>query len=130
MSRGREGPSARGTASSPHRAGEQEATGGEVGGIPLRQQRSAKVVDRRPVWVDYPHKELITRLLADTCEICGRIGDVEVHHIRALADLAHSGWPSSDWARVMLDRRRKSVVACVSCHDRIHVARTAKSFTL
>ncbi|WP_367139021.1 MULTISPECIES: reverse transcriptase domain-containing protein [Streptomyces] len=97
------------------------------GGIPLQQQRSAKVVDRRPVWVDYPQKELITRLLADTCEICGSTGDVEVHHIRALADLARSGWPPSDWARVMLDRRRKTVVACVSCHDRIHVARTAES---
>jgi hypothetical protein len=79
--------------------------------------------------VDYPQKELITRLLADTCEICGSIGDVEVHHIRALADLAHSGWSPSDWARVMLDRRRKTVVACVSCHDRIHVARSAESLT-
>ena len=99
------------------------------GGIPLQQQRSAKVVDRRPAWVDYPQKELITRLLADTCEICGSIGDVEVHHIRALADLAHSGWPPSDWASVMLDRRCKTVVACVSCHDRIHVTRSAESPT-
>ncbi|MEU2516354.1 hypothetical protein [Streptomyces syringium] len=60
--------------------------------------------------------------LADTCEICGTTGDVEVNHIRALADLAGFGWPPSDWARVMLDRRRKTVVACVSCHDRLHVA--------
>jgi hypothetical protein len=79
--------------------------------------------------VDYPHKELITRLLADTCEICGATGDVQVHHIRALADLAHAGWPPSDWARVMLDRRRKTVVACDACHDRIHEAQTATSFT-
>ncbi|MFD5430253.1 reverse transcriptase/maturase family protein [Streptomyces sp. NPDC127084] len=96
------------------------------GGITLQQQRSAKMVDRRPVWVDYPQKELITRLLADTCEICGSTGDVEVHHIRALADLVRSGWPLSDWARVMLDRRRKTVVACVS---RIHVTRSAESLT-
>ncbi|WP_371648207.1 MULTISPECIES: reverse transcriptase domain-containing protein [unclassified Streptomyces] len=100
------------------------------GGIPLYRQRSAKVVDRRPVWVDYPHKELVTRLLADTCEICGSNGDVQVHHIRALADLAHAGWPPSDWARVMLDRRRKTVVACDACHDRIHEAQAARSFTL
>ncbi|MFD7164786.1 reverse transcriptase/maturase family protein [Streptomyces violascens] len=98
------------------------------GGIPLYRQRSAKMVDRRPVWVDYPHKELVTRLLADTCEICGSNGDVQVHHIRALADLAHAGWPPSDWARVMLDRRRKTVVACDSCHDRIHEAQAAKPF--
>lgn len=99
------------------------------GGIPLYRQRSAKVVDRRPVWVDYPHKELVTRLLADTCEICGSTGDVQVHHIRALADLAHAGWPPSDWTRVMLDRRRKTVVACDACHDRIHEAQAARSFT-
>ncbi|GAA1240588.1 hypothetical protein GCM10009665_34320 [Kitasatospora nipponensis] len=99
------------------------------GGIPLRQQRSAKVVDRRPVWVDYPQKELITRLLADTCEVCGATGDVQVHHVRALADLARAGWPPSDWARVMLDRRRKTLVACTACHDRIHEARTAGSLT-
>ncbi|MGW7585915.1 reverse transcriptase domain-containing protein [Kitasatospora sp. NPDC054768] len=100
------------------------------GGIPLQQQRSAKVVDRRPVWVDYPQKELITRLLADTCEVCGATGDVQVHHVRALADLARAGWLPSDWARVMLDRRRKTLVACASCHDRIHQARTAGSLTL
>ncbi|MEU1290200.1 reverse transcriptase domain-containing protein [Kitasatospora sp. NPDC005856] len=99
------------------------------GGIPLQQQRSAKVVDRRPVWVDYPQKELITRLLADTCEVCGATGDVQVHHVRALADLARAGWPPSDWARVMLDRRRKTLVACAACHDRIHEARTAGSLT-
>jgi hypothetical protein len=52
-----------------------------------------------------------------------------VHHIRALADLAHAGWPPSDWTRVMLDRRRKTVVACDACHDRIHEAQAAKPFT-
>jgi hypothetical protein len=72
---------------------------------------------------------LITRLLADTCEICGSTGDVQVHHIRALADLARAGWPPSDWARVMLDRRRKTVVACDACHDHIHATRTAGSLT-
>ncbi|WP_174501722.1 reverse transcriptase/maturase family protein [Streptacidiphilus neutrinimicus] len=100
------------------------------GGIPLQQQRSAKITDHRPVWVDYPHKELITRLLADTCEVCGATGDVQVHHVRALADLARAGWPPSDWARVMLDRRRKTLVACEACHDRIHTSRTARSHTL
>ncbi|MGW3228591.1 reverse transcriptase domain-containing protein [Kitasatospora sp. NPDC001095] len=99
------------------------------GGIPLQQQRSAKITDRRPVGVDYPQKELIARLLADTCEVCGAVGDVQVHHVRALADLARAGWPPSDWARVMLDRRRKTLVACGTCHDRIHEARTAGSLT-
>jgi len=101
----------------------------QFGGIPLQRQRSAKLADRQPVRVDYPHKELVARLLADTCEICGSRGDVQVHHVRALADLAHAGWPPSDWARVMLNRRRKTVVACLACHDRIHTARAARSPT-
>ncbi|MFJ9446802.1 hypothetical protein ACIRRH_33825 [Kitasatospora sp. NPDC101235] len=67
--------------------------------------------------------------MADTCEVCGATGDVQVHHVRALADLARAGWPPSDWARVMLDRRRKTLVACAACHDRIHEARTAGSHT-
>ncbi|MFD7282191.1 hypothetical protein ACFV80_35485 [Streptomyces sp. NPDC059862] len=37
---------------------------------------------------------------------------MQVHHVRALTDLAHAGWQPSDWARVMLHRRRKTVVAC------------------
>ncbi|WP_194922203.1 reverse transcriptase/maturase family protein [Catenulispora rubra] len=99
------------------------------GGIPLHTQRAAEMADREPVRVDYPQKELVARLLADTCEICGSRGNVQVHHIRALADLAHAGWQPSDWTRVMLDRRRKTVVACDACHDRIHAARPARSNT-
>ena len=99
------------------------------GGIPLQRQRAAELADREPVRVDYPQKELIARLLADTCEICGSKGNVQVHHVRALADLAHAGWQPSDWARVMLHRRRKTVVACDTCHDRIHSKRPARPLT-
>lgn len=99
------------------------------GGIPLQRQRSAQLADRKPVRADYPQKELIARLLADTCEICGNTGNVQVHHVRALADLAHAGWQPSDWARVMLHRRRKTVVACDTCHDHIHSERPARPLT-
>ncbi|MFJ8724661.1 reverse transcriptase domain-containing protein [Streptomyces sp. NPDC093269] len=99
------------------------------GGIPLQRQRTAELADRELVRVDYPQKELIARLLADTCEICGSKGNVQVHHVRALADLAHAGWQPSDWARVMLHRRRKTVVACDTCHDHIHSERPARPLT-
>ncbi|WP_342456432.1 hypothetical protein [Streptomyces coeruleorubidus] len=87
------------------------------------------MVARRPVWVDCRHRELVTRLLADTCEVCGSTGDVTVHHIHALAGLTHAGRPPSDWARVVLDRRPKTVVACGACHARIYDAQAARSFT-
>ncbi|MDX3632769.1 hypothetical protein OG920_22870 [Streptomyces europaeiscabiei] len=35
-------------------------------GIPLQWQRTAEIADSEPVRVDYPQKELIARLLADT----------------------------------------------------------------
>ncbi|WP_327749524.1 HNH endonuclease [Streptomyces europaeiscabiei] len=49
--------------------------------------------------------------------MCGSNGNGQFHHVRALA---HTGWQPSDWAHVMLHRRRKAVVACDTCHDRIH----------
>ena len=90
------------------------------GGMPLHRQRSATVLDRQPIRVDYPHKELLTRLLADTCEICQQPGEVEVHHVRALTALAPPGPRQSEWATIMANRRRKTLVVCGNCHDRIH----------
>jgi Type II intron maturase len=69
-----------------HRDGRQPLVA-RFGGIPLQRQRTAKLVDRQPVTVDYPHKELVTRLLADTCELCRATGDVQVHQIRKLTNL-------------------------------------------
>lgn len=37
--------------------------------------------------------------------------------------------PPSDWARVMLDWCGMTVAACDACHDRIHDAQSAGSFT-
>ncbi|MFF6787025.1 hypothetical protein [Streptomyces sp. NPDC012510] len=82
--------------------------------------------------MDCRHKELVTRFLADTCEICGMsvsTGDVTVHHIRTLTALAPAVRPPSGWAHVVLDRRRETVVACDACHDRIHEAQAARSIT-
>jgi Type II intron maturase/AI2M/AI1M-like, HNH endonuclease/Reverse transcriptase (RNA-dependent DNA polymerase) len=94
------------------------------GGIPLHRQVTAKIVDRQPVRVDYPHKELVARLLADTCEICGHHGQVQVHHIRKLADLVRTGQPPTGWEQAMRNRRRKTLVVCDTCHDHIHAGHT------
>jgi group II intron reverse transcriptase/maturase len=99
------------------------------GGIPLRRQKSAAVTDRQPIRVDYPHKELITRLLADTCEICQQAGNVQVHHIRKLADLGIPEPLQPEWAKAMANRRRKTLVVCTSCHDHIHTGQPATPLT-
>ena len=46
----------------------------------------------------YPHKELITRLLAGRCELCQATGNITVHHVRSLADLSTPGQPQPEWA--------------------------------
>jgi hypothetical protein len=57
------------------------------GGIPLRRQRTAILRDRVTVGATSRRKELIHRLLAGQCEICGEPEKVRVHQIRKLADL-------------------------------------------
>ncbi|MFF3392977.1 hypothetical protein ACFYW1_18870 [Streptomyces sp. NPDC002669] len=99
------------------------------GGIPLHRQRAAELADRKSARVDCPQKELIASLLANTCKICGSKGNGQVHHVRALADLTHAGQQPSDWARVMLQPRRKTVAACDVCHNRIRSEQPARTLT-
>jgi group II intron reverse transcriptase/maturase len=99
------------------------------GGIPLQRQRMAAIIDRQPVRVDYPRKELIKRLLADTCELCQRTDNIQVHHVRKLADLARPGQHQPVWMRAMAKRRRKSLVVCDACHAHIHAGQSAAPLT-
>jgi hypothetical protein len=99
------------------------------GETPLHRRKTATVIDLQPVRVDYPHKEIVSRLLADTCEICQHTGDVQVHHVRKLADLGEPGPLQPLWAKAMANRRRKTLVVCVSCHDQIHTGRPAAPLT-
>src|SRR5207248_935243 len=90
------------------------------GGIPLKRQKSAVLTDRQHTGPAYPNKQLVTRLLKGRCELCKRSDDIQVHHVRALADLYRFAHPQPDWVQVMAKRRRKSLVICSVCHDRIH----------
>ena len=94
------------------------------GGIPLKRQRQAVIVDQQPQRYRTERNELIKRLLADTCEMCESTVDVEVHHIRALRDLNVEGQgPKSPWQTFMAARKRKTLVVCRTCHMDIHHGR-------
>jgi group II intron reverse transcriptase/maturase len=90
------------------------------GGIPLKRQKTAVLTDRLMTGPIYPRKELVRRLLAGRCELCGETDNIEVHHVRQLADLNRPGQIPPHWAQVMAKRRRKSLVVCGDCHDLIH----------
>jgi len=91
------------------------------GGIPLMRQKNAVLRDREPVPAYARRKELVHRLLAGRCELCGQADEVRVHQIRKLADLDRPGQPDPpEWVQVMTRRRRKTLVVCEACHASIH----------
>ena len=94
------------------------------GGIPLKRQRQAVLVDQQPQRYRSGRNELIKRLEADEYEMCGSAVDVEVHHIRALRDLNVKGQREKPkWVQIMAARKRKTLVVCRMCHMNIHHGR-------
>jgi group II intron reverse transcriptase/maturase len=99
------------------------------GGIPLKRKPEAILVDRLPQFVMTNRSELLQRVLADTCELCGSKEQVEVHHIRKLADLQEPGRREKPvWVKQMAARRRKTLVVCRKCHEDIHAGTSTASF--
>jgi len=91
------------------------------GGIPLIRDSKAIIKDlstarRRPT-----RSELVKRLCADICEICGTTDNIEVHHIHALKDLKTRGRKEKPlWMQIMSARKRKTLMVCRNCHNKIH----------
>jgi group II intron reverse transcriptase/maturase len=94
------------------------------GGIALKRQKTAILVDRQPHRPLYPHKQLISRLLKGRCEICASTDTIEVHQVRKLADLATAVAAQPAWAKIMANKRRKTLVVCDACHGHIHATPT------
>jgi group II intron reverse transcriptase/maturase len=96
------------------------------GGISLKRHKGEMDADLN----DQPHRvwnartELVTRLLANVCEMCGSTENIAVHHIRHLKDLRQKGrGPVPAWVEKMASRRRKTLVVCERCHQDIHAGR-------
>ncbi len=94
------------------------------GGLQLKRNPKATILDlpklRKPAF----RNELIKRLSADECEVCGANGDIEVHHIRALKDLLVKGRKEKPlWMQIMSARKRKTLMVCRTCHDAIHAGK-------
>jgi group II intron reverse transcriptase/maturase len=90
------------------------------GGISLSYDKKAVIADT-PYVVYGGRNELIKRLLADTCELCGSNENIKVHHIHKLSDLNIKGRKEKPiWVQVMSARRRKTLVVCHKCHTAIH----------
>jgi group II intron reverse transcriptase/maturase len=93
----------------------------EFGGLPLRRQERLSLPSDPPVLPAWNRKaEIVARLEADRCELCGGGDQVQVHHIRKLSDLTRDGRRAkAPWEAVMIARKRKTLVVCRSCHEKI-----------
>jgi group II intron reverse transcriptase/maturase len=93
------------------------------GGINLNRRLSTTLDDTPPA-VRNARTELVERLLADECELCGARRNVAVHHIRHLKDLRRPGRAAPPaWVQKMAARQRKTLVVCADCHRAIHAGR-------
>ena len=92
------------------------------GGIALKRQPKGRIEDVPTTITVKPRTvELIKRVLAGTCELCGSTEQTQVHHIRKLADLKQKGRKEKPmWVQTMVARRRKTLVVCHNCHWDIH----------
>jgi hypothetical protein len=91
------------------------------GGISLAWNKHARIADR-PTQIYSGRSEVVQRLLAEVCEICGSVeGPFEIHHVRRLADLDRPGQKEKPfWVKRMASRHRKTLVTCIRCHQDIH----------
>src|SRR6266545_1883373 len=84
-----------------------------------RSEERRKEVNNLPLIMKYTGRtELQKRREAQMCEYCGREkGYFEVHHVRKLADIQNGKEP---WEKLMIARRRKTLVVCIQCHHDLH----------
>jgi len=58
------------------------------------------------------------RLKAKVCELCGSADSeyYEIHHVNKVKNLSGK----QEWERVMIAKRRKTIVICRDCHKQVH----------
>jgi group II intron reverse transcriptase/maturase len=94
------------------------------GGIPLIRDMKATIKEQLPEVNRGSRSELVQRLLADVCELCGSSVDVEVHHIRKMSTLhQYPGRLKPPWVKRMIVLKRKTLLLCRTCHEDIHAGR-------
>jgi hypothetical protein len=93
------------------------------GGISLKWDAKA-TLDEQPPQIYNKRTELVQRLLADFCELCGSDSDVEVHHVQAMRKLhEYPGRPKPEWVKRMIALRRKTLLLCKRCHEAVEHGR-------
>jgi group II intron reverse transcriptase/maturase len=94
------------------------------GAVPLKTVKvgTGRLDDGKFVSFAY-RSDLVQRLQADQCELCGSREKCEVHHVRKLSDLKRR-WAGRaekpEWVSRMIAMERKTLVLCFKCHRKVH----------
>lgn len=98
------------------------------GAIPLKVVKVGyeTIKDEKPFELSLSRTDLVQRLQANTCEMCGSQDNIQVHHVRKLAELKRR-WAGRkekpEWVVRMIAIQRKTLVVCHPCHVDIHAGR-------
>lgn len=90
------------------------------GGFPRTKAPLTADIDCKPEYaINHKPRELFFRIKAAMCELCGKEQTpVSVHQVKCLKDLSGN----LPWERVMMKKRRKTLIVCEECHQSIHNA--------
>jgi len=98
------------------------------GGYTFRRIPDKPIADELPMRF-HSRATLEQRMQSNQCEMCGATENIEVHHIRKLADLKKAGQAEKPlWAQRMAQVRRKTLVVCTKCHDDIHAGKVYRRY--
>jgi group II intron reverse transcriptase/maturase len=104
-----------------HREGKRDLVA-TFGGVQLKTDQQAVILDPVSSPEPYPRKELVKRLLQRECELCETGATVAVHQVTSLRALGQPGPDQPAWAALMARMRRKTLVVCADCHSLIHAS--------
>lgn len=97
----------------------------KLGETPLRTVKKTVLVDKLFV-PKITTTQLIERIQAQVCELCGSTHRIRVHHVQALKDL-RKRWQGKKtkplWVQRMIQYQRKTLTICHDCHTDIHTGR-------
>jgi len=87
-------------------------------GFKRKLEAMSSDVSKLPKYQRYDRfNSLRNRIKLGLCELCNRkVNDIALHHVKRLKDLKGK----TEWERVMLERRRKTLAVCPECHNKIH----------
>lgn len=100
------------------------------GGIPLMWDITA-TLEEKPSRAWFNRSELVQRMLAECCELCGSSEEVQVHHVRKMSHLhEYPGREKPEWVKRMITMKHKTIILCRTCHEDVDLGRPLRRQTI